>query len=188
MLPTLMQFKFTFRHPVVWFGGIAVIVAVAALVLTTFFYWYPEAKSNIKSKNDINNLRNKHILANSLNSLSHTYYASEKLLNKIEGKLVSSAGLAEFTNELHKLASRNNVKITISSSGIQEKESYKLLNQELTIKGRYSEMRKFILGLKDMPTWTLVKEVRFKKINSSDDLIGEFVLVSYQKWPAHDAT
>lgn len=182
MLLTRMSFKFTFRHPVVRFGGIAVVVAVVVLVFTAFFYWYPALKNNIKSNSDIKEMRNKHILASNLNSLSHAYYASEEIIDEVEKKLLSSASLAGFTNELHKLAGRNNVKITIrSNSGMQKMEGYKLLNQELTIQGKYSEIRKFIMGLRDMPTWILVKELKLKKIDSSDDLIGEFVLVSYQE-------
>lgn len=182
MHPAVTHILFTFRHPVVRNGGIAVVVTASIFVIALLLFWYPSSSKHLEIQQDIDHLNNKLIALTQLNNLSHTYYATEKALKKVEKKLDTSISLSEFTNALYKLASKNNIKIISKSSrDMQEKQGYKILYQELTLQGQYKAMRQFILSLRDMPVWTLIKETRLKKKKGSKELIGDFVLASYQK-------
>jgi Tfp pilus assembly protein PilO len=182
MHPVVTHALFTFRHPVVRKGGIALAVSFSIFITALLFSWYPSSSKHHEIEQDIGQLRNKLIEINKLNELSSTYYAAEKTLDKVEKKLEASTSLAEFTNALYKLASKNNIQIISKSShNMQIKQNYKILYQELTLQGKYMAMRQFILSLRDMPTWTLIKETRLKKKKGSNVLSGDFVLVSYQR-------
>lgn len=182
MHPVVTHVLFTFRHPVIRSGGIAVVVTASIFVISLLVFWYPSSSKHNEIQQDIDHLNNKLVALRQLNNLSHTYYATEKTLKKVEKKLDTSISLAEFTNALYKLASKNSIKIISKSSrDMQEKQDYKILYQELTLQGKYKSMRRFMLGLREMPVWTLIKEARLKKKKGSNVLIGDFVLASYQK-------
>lgn len=182
MHPVVNHVLFTFRHPVIRNGGIAVVVTASIFVISLLVFWYPSSSEHIEIQQDIDHLNNKLLSLRQLNNLSYSYYATEKTLRKVEKKLGTSISLSEFTNALYRLASKNNVKIISKSSrDMQEKKDYKILYQELTLQGNYKSMRRFILSLRKMPVWTLIKEARLKKKKGSKVLIGDFVLASYQK-------
>ena len=182
MYPLVTQIQFTFRHPVVRRGGIAAVVALSVFLIALLFAWYPSASRHLEIQQEITQLRNQLVTLNKLYGLSRTFYATEKTLEKVEKKLDSPTSLAEFTRALNMLASKNKIKIISKlSRDSQVKQNYKIQYQELTLQGRYKAMRHFVLGLRDMPAWTLIKEARFKKKKGSDELIVDFVIASYQK-------
>lgn len=182
MHPLITHIKFSFRHPVVRRGGIAATVASVVFIITLLFVWYPAASKHQEIKQDISLLRDQLVTLNKLNGLSRTYYATEETLERVERKLNSSISLAEFTSALNRLASKNNIKIINKvSRESQLKQNYKIQHQELTLQGGYRAIRYFMLGLRDMPTWTLITEARLKKKKGSDELIVDFVIASYQK-------
>ena len=181
MHPLATEIRFTLRHPVVRSGSIAALFALSVFVIAFIFVWYPSASRHHEIQQDISQLRNKLVTQSKLNGLSRSYFSTQKMLEKIERKLDSTTSLAEFTHALNRLASKNKIKIISKlSRDSQVQQNYKIQYQELVLQGEYKALRHFILGLRDMPVWTLIKEVRLKKKKGSDELIVDIVIASYQ--------
>lgn len=182
MSRVITHIAFAFRHPVARRGGIAAVVAMCILVMVISFAWYPSASRHNEIQHDISQLRNQLITSKKLNELRHTYNNTETTLVNIEKKLATSTSLAEFARTLNRLASQYKIKIISSSNrDSQLTQNYKIQYQELMLQGKYTAIRQFIFDLRDIPVWTLIKEIRLKKKKGSDELIADFVLTSYQK-------
>lgn len=174
--------RYSFRHPVVRKGGFAALLSLFVLALVVVFAWYPSMIKHNETEQSVSQLRNKLISLNRLGEFEQVYDVMAETLQNVDKKLNSSTSLAEFTRTLYSLANKNNVKIVSKTSrDSQLKGGYKILYQELTLQGRYKSIRLFISSLRNMPSWTLIKDARLKRKKGSDELIGDFVLVSYTK-------
>lgn len=174
--------RYSFRHPVVKTGGFVFLFSLVVLSLVIVLVWLPPKTEYSETEQTVNQIKNEIIVLNQLAGISPGYDAMSETLIKIDQKLKSSTSLAEFTRKLYSLADKYKVKLVSKTSRDgQVKDGYKVLYQELTLQGRYESIRQFISSLRDMPSWTLIKDARLKRKKSNNELIGDFVLVSYTK-------
>lgn len=182
MADDLFYIKFAFRHPVVRSGAIAAVVGLCILVVVAAFIWYPASSRHVELEEGVSQMRGHLVMSASLDELQGVYHSMEKTLAQVEHKLDMSTSPTEFARALNALAMQNDVKIISKSyRDSQLKSNYVVQYQELTLQGDYKALRRFIAGLRDMPGWTLIKEARLRKKKGDHEVIGDFILASYQK-------
>lgn len=172
---------FALRHPRVRASAAVFVIAVLLGVSVGFAYWWPIV-SNVDELNAAIDDRQQEIasLEYSLRLVKSSGYATRQV-DLIEKKLASTFTQAALVQNLATLARQN--KVRIISEAYEEgkaKSGYSTLVHEITVQARYSELRSFIAGLQNLPTFTIVQEANFSRSSNPAVIKAHLSIITYR--------
>lgn len=173
---------FALRHPWVRRGlGSAIVVAVLLLAVV-LFYWRPAHSEHEQLFDRVVSLRRELVKSMQDQTLAKTYADTRKTIARLEKKLNAESGQAALVNNVTQLAQNSGVQV-ISESYQEGKEDsgYVPLFQIIVLKGAYKDMRQFLMGVQQLPTWTVVQETRLERPHDGKGLKATLTLVTYRK-------
>lgn len=177
-----MDFLFSLRHPRVRASIAALMVSVLLLVITGYGYWWPAREAVESLRTRIDDKRQEVFNADFSAKLAQVSGRAAQQVVLIEHKLDASATQAVLVQNLEALARRHNVKII--SEAYEEgksKDGYSSFVHELTLQAAYPDLRSFISGLQELPTFTVVQEAMLGHSASSFAIKAQLNLITYRR-------
>lgn len=176
------DFHFSLRYPRVR-ACIAVLLISALMGLTiALVYWWPMARTASYLKAEIDD-RSREIssVESSIRLAQASSYAIQQMA-LIEKKLDSSFTQAALVQNIAALAHRHNVLIV--SEAYEEgktKDGYSPLVHEIAVQAGYSELRGFIAGMQQLPTFTIVQEAVLSRSSNSSAIKAQLKIITYRR-------
>lgn len=156
----------------------AMLVAVIALA-----YWWPMSSQHGNLRLQIDTIRRDLVDSVNAEQVGNAYSQSLKRISEIEKKLDNQDRQSSLVKHVLKLAQQHRVRIL--SEAYEEgkpREGYLPLHQTLTIQSDYRSLRKFLLGIDNLPTWTVVSEAKLERLKSRPGKIKALLrLITYRK-------
>lgn len=162
----MLAIRFAGRHPAVRMGLLSVALGFALLGIGLMF-WLPAHFKNTSLENDVQAQREV-IARNEQNTKFSSLYArSKKTFHAINRKLNRKHSQSEHVKQLDKML--RNRRITVVNEVYDSEKSsggYTKLSQELSVQGDYADLRRFLVELDNLPSWTIVQDLRIEKLHS----------------------
>lgn len=175
-------FLFSLRHPLVRRSIASLMVSIIFLVGISVFYWWPARDAEESLNARIDDKRREISNAEFRAKLARVSGRAELQVAQMERKLDASVTQAALVQNLAALAQQYNVKIVSEAYEEGEPEKgYLPLVHGLTLQASYPEVRSFIAGLQELPTFTVVKGAVFGHASGSSDVRVQLDMVTYRK-------
>lgn len=175
-------FLFSLRYPLVR-GNIAGLMAsIILLVGISVFYWWPiqDAEDSLNARIDSKQIEISN--AEFRVKLAQVARSAEFKVELMERKLDASVTQAALVKNLAELAQQHKVKIVSETyEEGQPEERYLSLVHGLTLQAPYPEIRSFIAGLEELPTFTVVRGAVFGYASGSSDVRVQLDMITYRK-------
>lgn len=186
----LNSLRYSLRHPIVRASIIANLVVWGIILITLVAYWRPAERQTNNLTKTIEQKRRETRNAIYAENVAQAYAKSAKEVVALEKKLNIDAAQASLVKNLGLLAKKENAKI-LSEAYEEGKEQgdYIPLHLQLTLQGNYISLRKFILGLETLPTWSMVQEVTLSREseNGNENIKAYLRLITYRRNSEHKA-
>lgn len=162
----ILAFRYAMRHPAVRLAGLGLGIGFL-FTLAALVYWVPEYQEYTGLDEKISSQRKQIYVSEQGKRIAELYNRSKKTLNKLDKKLAANKSQADHVKLLDKML-RNRRLTVVNETFETEKldDGYVRLSQELSIQGDYSNLRKFLIDLDRLPTWTVVQDLRIEKLHS----------------------
>lgn len=158
--------KYAMNHPGVKTTGLVMLACIVLLIIALII-WVPFYIKHLNLSSTIEGYRNSIYASQNEKRIAKIYSRSNKTVNKIYKKLGSKKGQAEHVKLLDKILQKRRLTVVNETFETEEREDgYFVLTQELAIHGDYLSLRKFILELDRLPTWTVVQALKIEKLHS----------------------
>lgn len=181
-LQLLPQLRLATRFPYNRLGMRVLPVVLVVFLLMLIVIWWPVASKHTGLSEQAASMRTELISVIRLNELSNEYKQARQAVQQVESKLDRVIPLSEFVERLNNLAQQNQVQIISESRNIGKiRSGYLPIYQELNIEADYTSIRRFLAGLSNLPTWTLVQELRLTRQKNTTNLKASLTLVTFQK-------
>lgn len=178
----LPQLRLATRFPYNRLGVRVLPVVFGVFLLMLIVIWWPVASKHNGLSEQAASMRTELISVIRLNELSNEYKQARQAVQQVESKLDRVIPLSEFVERLNNLAQQNQVQIISESRTIGKiRSGYLPIYQELNIEADYTSIRRFLAGLSNLPTWTLVQELRLTRQKNTTNLKASLTLVTFQK-------
>ncbi|MDH5180203.1 MAG: type 4a pilus biogenesis protein PilO [Gammaproteobacteria bacterium] len=161
-----LPIRYALRHPVVrlsayaWGGGL--LVAVCATL-----YWMPKYTAWLELDKQVSAQRQQIYTNERQQRIADLLARSRKSFQTLEKKLSSGRSQSDHVKELDKLLRNRRLTVmneTFTTTSLEG--GYVRLTQELSVQGDYLDLRKFLLDLDRLPSWTVVQDIRIEKLHS----------------------
>lgn len=173
---------FAFRYPLVRLGALSALGMVAATVATLAVLWWPAASALGQNERAVAQAKSKVLRAMDQAKIARQFDESHRRVEAIREKLEAAASQAELAAHINQLAAELGVRIlNESNEEAKIKLGYQPIIQELSIEGSYAAIRQFLLAVRTLPTWTIVRELRLTRKNVAADLKAVVTLVTYRR-------
>lgn len=160
---------YAFKAPLVRWGVASMLLCGLMLTLVYLFVWQPLAEDQRDLVSQVNTQRSEIVR---LSQQAVTQKAYEKTLidiGAIESKLNSNFKQADIINNLYRIAGRYRVQILNESYKENKKsDGFLELEQEIIVSAKYEGLRKFLIALHSLPTWTVVGETQIDRSKAED--------------------
>lgn len=177
MLPSL---QFALRHPWVRAAGFVSVLLTLVSLLLWATYWWPVRQEVHGLVERINEVRSDTVHAMQAADVLRAYQKVKQQVEQLDVKLGAQSPQATLVPALSALAKKCNARILSQAYEEGKVEGdYVPLYLDLSIQASYADLRRFILGLAQLPTWTLVQEARLTQVDSKTK--AHFRLVTYRK-------
>ena len=176
------NFLFSLRHPRVRVCIAVLIVMVLMGATITVAYWWPMVRTANSLQADIDERRREISRAEYNAGLAQAVGDAERQITLIEQKLDSSFTQAILMQNIAALARLNNV--IIVSEAYEEgkaKDGYSSLVHELSVQAGYAELRGFIVGIQQLPTFTIVQEAVLSRPSNSLIIKAQLSVITYRR-------
>lgn len=175
--------RISLRHPVVRLGlGAGGVGVLLALVVAGSQWWpvYHHAE-NLKIKIDLT--RRQAVERSYGAQLSKIYARTAEQITEIEKKLNTPTVQVSLLDHLNQLARKHGVRILSESYEEGKAQSgYAPLFHEITLQGRYPQLRKFLLDTGSLPTLSVVQEAALNRGDGAGRSIkAQLRIVTYRK-------
>jgi Tfp pilus assembly protein PilO len=179
---------FSLRHPRVRASIIGFMLSGGLALIIGMTYWWPVSHTVNRLKNEIDDRRREIASAEYNVKLAQTSGYAAQQMAVIEKKLDTSVTQAALVQNIAALARRNNVKII--SEAYEEgraKDGYAPLVHELTVQAGYAELRSFIAGVQQLPTFTIVQEAILERSLKSSVVKAQLNIITYRRATEHQS-
>lgn len=176
------DFFFSLRYPRVRAGIAGVVVSVLLGLVIGMAYWLPIAHTTNKLKADIDDRRLKFASTEHIVRLAQASGYAAQQMALIEKKLDTSFTQAALVQNIAALARRHNVKIVSEAyEDGKTKDGYSPLVHEITVQAGYSELRGFISGMQQLPTFTIVQEAVLSRSANTSAVKAQLYIITYRR-------
>ncbi len=174
------------RHPLVKAGILACGVSGVIFLVVGVGYWWPVQRDYRNLVESIQTQRKAVVDTLHAANVAQSYRRALEGIAVLEKKLDYVSGQAELVRNLGRLAKKRGVKILSESyEEGKARSGYVPLYLNLTLKGGYRGLRKFLLDVPTLPSWSVVQEVRFERSRGGSRLIKGYIrLITYRKTKA----
>jgi len=176
------DFLFSFRHPRVRASIAAFMLSMLLLAVVGAVYWWPARDAAESLRTRIDDKRREIFNADFSAKLAQVSGRAAQQVRQIESKLDASATQAVLVQNLEVLAHRHHVKII--SEAYEEgkaKDEYASFVHVLTLQAAYPDLRSFISGLQELPTFTVVQEAMLGHSSNSSAIKAQLNLITYRR-------
>jgi len=170
------------RHPGLRLGlWLCALVALANLGYGVLGWWPARSEATALAQ-EVDRARREVIAAVRAAEFAEVYDTASQAVAAVETRLSAGGGQAELVQRVNRMARKSGVEIVSESNEAGRSESgYAPVYQSLSLRGRYADLRAFIGGLGELPTWTLVREVRMERAREAGGTLrAEVVLVTFR--------
>jgi Tfp pilus assembly protein PilO len=177
---------FSLRHPRVRTSIIGFVLSALLALIIGMIYWWPVMHNVNRLRTEIDD-RQREISSAEYNiKLAQTSGYAAQQMALIEKKLDTSVTQAVLVQNIATLARRNNVKIISEAyEEGKEKNGYAPLVHELTVQAGYAELRGFISGVQQLPTFTIVQEAILGRSSNSSVIKAQLNIITYRRAVEH---
>lgn len=175
-------FLFSLRYPRVRLSIMGFLCSVLLGAIVGLVYWWPMIHTSNRLTAEIDDRRREIASAEYNLKIAKISGQAAKQIALIEKKLDTSVTQAALLQNMAELANRNNVKII--SEAYEEgktKDGYSPLVQELTVQAGYSDLRGFIAGVEQLPTFTIVQEAVLSRSTNSSVIKAQLNIITYRR-------
>ncbi len=182
------QLHYATRHPLVrriaW-----VDAALLALVLATTGFWWPAHSAHRAVLAQTEETRRLMVEAMHSAELARAYQRAAQAVERIERKLDVPVKQAALVEALGKLARKHGVRIVSESFDEGKMQgSYQATVLDLSVQGKYGEVRAFLGEVSTLPTLVVIQEARLERLRESAGSIrAQLQLVAYRALTAKSA-
>jgi hypothetical protein len=174
--------SFSLRHPQ---GRFSIIVFAISMLLVLFVglaYWWPITHTASSLKIEIED-RQREIASAEYNlKLAQASADAAQQMELIEKKLDASVTQADLVQNIASLARRNKVKIvSVAYEEGKVKDGFSPLVHVLTVQAGYPELRGFIVGLQQLPTFTIAQEAVLSRSANSFVIKAQLNIITYRR-------
>lgn len=174
----VLAIRFSTRHPGVKFAITALIMSLL-IALAAMAYWVPAYQGYAGLEEKISDQRNYIYTTEQNKKLAEFYARSKKSLHIMDKKLGSNKSQADHVKLLDKMLKKRRMKVVNETFETEKLTGgYVKLSQELSLQGDYGDLRRFLIDLDDLPTWTVVQELRIEKLHSYGSMIKAMLRMS----------
>ena len=176
------DFFFSIRHPWVRASVIGFVVSALLALIVGMAYWWPITHAAHRLQTQIDERRREISSADYNARLAQAAGYSAQQIELIEKELDTSVTQAVLVQNMAVLARLKNVKIV--SEAYEEgktKDGYSPLVHELTVQAGYSELRSFIAGIQQLPSFTIVQEAVLSRSSNSITIKAQLNIVTYRR-------
>lgn len=178
--PLMLSIRLSGRHPGVRVGIIASMICLV-LMLGSLAFWLPAFMTNTGLVSDVQQQRDIISQYEYNKKFSSLYARSKRTFQSINNKLNAKHSQSAHVKQLDKMLRSRQIKV-LNEVYDSEKTAagYTRLSQELSLQGNYGELRKFMIELNRLPSWTIVQELRIEKQHTYSGMIKAVLkLVTY---------
>lgn len=178
----LEDFRYSLRLPRVRAGMLVSVVAVLVMLMVGVAYWWPAWNAAATLKAQIEQKRRQAVEASYSAQLAQISRRAAQHVAQIEKKLEASGTQVTLVQNLATLARRHNVKI-LSEAYEQgkAKDGYMPFVHELTLQGGYAELRRFLIALQELPTFTVVQDAVMSRAGNAAVIKAQLRMHTYRK-------
>jgi len=171
------------RHPKVKRAGLAAGILVLADLLILAGFWLPAALSHHRLESAIEARRSAKLAAARALETAQSYDRLSHRSEALEAKWktpVTQSGLVE---SLTRSAARHGLKVLSQDFDVKSLPGGgRAYEQNLSLSGDYTSLRRFLSGLEDLPTLTVVEQARLEREGAAGGKVrAVLVLLTYQK-------
>lgn len=182
MAITRQEMKVAFRYPLVRCGAVPAAAMFLATVAAAAFLWWPAVAEHRQVERAVVQAKSKVVHAINQAKVAESFHGAQERIEAIGEKLEATASQAELAGHINRLAAKLEIKILNESTEEGKiKLGYLPMIQELSIQGSYAAIRRLLLALNALPTWTIVRELRITRKNITADLKAVVTLVTYRR-------
>lgn len=173
---------FSLMHPRVRATIVGFVFSASLALIVGVVYWWPVMHSVNRLNAEIDD-RRRAISSTEYNArLAQISGLATQQMALIEKKLETSITQAALVQHTASLARRNNVKIISEAYEEGEaKDGYSPLVHVLTVQAGYSELRGFIAGVQQLPTFTIVQEAILARSSNSPVIKAQLNIITYRR-------
>lgn len=173
---------FSLRHPQ---GRVSIVVFAISVLLALVIglaYWGPIMHTASKLKIEIDD-RQRVIASAEYNlKLAQTSAYAAQQMDLIEKKLDATVSQADLVQNIASLARRNKVKIvSVAYEEGKIKDGFSPLVHVLTVQAGYADLRGFIAGLQQLPTFTIAQEAVLSRSTTSSVIKAQLNIITYRR-------
>ncbi len=170
---------YSFGHPLVKAGGVACLVAAAALAAAALVWW-PAHRADSALTERLASERRALIEARQAGELAATYARNLHAVPQLEAKLAAAVDQTQIVDGLGRLARMHGVRIVNQSYAERRGQASGGLVVELAVEGSYVSVRNFIHGLSTLPVWIELHEVQLDRSGDAGGVKGRLRMVSFR--------
>ncbi len=176
------DFRYSLRHPRVRTGLLVCAVTTLVMLLAGAVYWWPAWNATATLKTQIEQKRRQAAEASYSAQLALISRRAAQHVAQIDKKLEASGTQVTLVQNLATLARRHNVKI-LSEAYEQgkAKDGYMPFVHELTLQGGYAELRRFLIALQELPTFTVVQDAVMSRAGNAAVIKAQLRMHTYRK-------
>lgn len=176
------DFFFSLRHPQGRISIIVFTISVLLGLLIGLIYWWPIMHTANKLRIEISDRQRETAIAEYNLKLVQTSASAAQQIDLIEKKLDASVTQAVLVQNIASLALRTNVKIvSVAYEEGKVKDGFSPLVHILTVQAGYSELRGFIAGLQQLPTFTIAQEAVLSRSSNSSVIKAQLNIITYRR-------
>lgn len=177
---------YSLRHPWVRAGLASALVASVIFASVALFYWRPMHVEQVRLSAQIRKQRSELIRVMRETAVARTYARSRRTIGRLAHKRDAPSNQAALVYNLTTLAQRSHVDVISESYQEGRKQAgYVPLYQVIELNGSYNDVRRFLFGIKSLPTWTLTQETRLRRMHTGRNIKATVTLVTYRRADKH---
>lgn len=171
----LYSFLYTLKHRSVKRVLIAAGILLAVDFLLFGFFWWPAAWHHHELQKQIDQVRFHQQEAQQALETAQDYVSLTKLSKSLESKLETPTTQSKLIEFLTRLASQNSLKVISQDFDSKEEGPAGAFKQNVNLEGTYTSVRHYLSDLENLPTLTLVRQIRMESAGEESGRVRVFL-------------
>jgi hypothetical protein len=164
-LSSILEFlPYALKHPQVRRAAGAAIGGVVLAFLMMALFWWPVAQVHHGLEKSIEHFRQAQRDTIRSNETALNYRQLLQRSGLLETRWATPVSESSLIESLGQLASQNQLKV-LSQDFVETpgKEGREVFQQNLSLNGTYPALRRFLSGLENLPTLTIIRQIRLER-------------------------
>jgi len=173
---------FSLRHPQLRISIAGFMTSLLIMLIVGVIFWWPITHTANKLKSEIDSRQREIASAEYTVTLANAFVVADRQMTILEKKLDASVSQAILVQNIAGLARRHNVKIiSVAYEDGKVTNGYLPLVHVLTVQAGYAQLRSFIAGLEQLPTFTIAQEAILGRSSNSTVIKAQLNIITYRR-------